>query len=192
MMKEKKKPFRKFTNIIKSIPLTDKFLLLFLFILLLQSCFHLFCYEKLPADDETIDVMMRSCMATIFGYFISAGFGHHTKNDGTQNVSAITSKTITTDNQDTTTAKKIGFVAEETEPTLPPQPEESTPPNPFTTKKQQALIVAVFGFLALVVVCVFRMFYVTETYAIPILSQLQDFVVGSIGFLVGYQKYDLK
>lgn len=192
MMKRKKNMFRKWIKFVKSIPLTDKVLLLFFCILLLQSCLHLFWYEKLPANDETIDAMMRSCMATIFGYFISAGFGHHTKNDGTQHVSAVTTKTITKENQDVTTAKKIGFVVRETEPTLQQQAEEDTSINHSTIDKQQALIVAIFGFLALIVVCVFRMFYVTDNYAIPILSQLQDFIVGSIGFLVGYQKYDVK
>ncbi len=192
MMKKKETIFWKIANLMHSIALTDKFLLLFLVLLLVQSCVHLFCYEKLPVHDETIDVMMRSCIATIFGYFMSAGFGHGAKNDDMQNVSAIADRSVTAENTNSTTAKQIGFVADQTQPIPPKQTEQSTHNPSVPRNKQQALIVAVVGFVALVVVFVFRMFYVTENYAIPVISQLQDFIVGSIGFLVGYQKNDMK
>ncbi len=191
-MKKKKTMHGKLSHLVRSIPLTDKFLLLFLLLLLIQSCVYLFCYEKLPPHDDTIDVMMRSCMATIFGYFMSAGFGQQTKSDEIQQISAIAESTVTAEHTDTPTAKQIGFVADQTQPTPPKQPKQSIYTPLVARNKQQALIVAVLGFVALVVVFLFRMFFVTQQYAIPVISQLQDFVVGSIGFLVGYQKNDMK
>lgn len=192
MMKKKKTMFGRLSHLVRSIPLTDKFLLLFLVLLLVQSCMHLFCYDKLPAHDESIDVMMRSCMATIFGYFMSAGFGNKTKNDDTQRVSAIADSTVTAEHTDTPTAKQIGFVPDQTQPTLPKQTEQNTDVVSVPRNKQQALIVSVVGFVALVVLFVFRMFFVTQQHTVPVISQLQDFIVGSIGFLVGYQKNDVK
>ncbi len=109
-MKKKAHFFTRLGYFIQNIPTTDKFLLLFLFVLLLQSCLYLFCYDKLPPNDEATDAMIRSSAATIFGYFISTSFCSHTKNDDMQNTSAVTTKNIHSQNQDTTSSKKLAFL----------------------------------------------------------------------------------
>ena len=109
-----------------------------------------------------------------------------------QNTSAVTTKNIHSQNQDTTSFKKMGFLTENTDPTLPPQAEQSNTTEKSNCLHQQVVIVAICGFSALVIIFVFRTFFITENHTIPILSQLQDFVMGSIGFLVGYNKYHVK
>ena len=192
IMKKKVHFFKRLGYFIQNIPTTDKFLLLFLFVLLLQSCLYLFCYDKLPPNDEATDAMIRSSAATIFGYFISTSFCSHTKNDDMQNTSAVTTKNIHSQNQDTTSSKKIGFLTENTDPALPPQAEQTNTTEKSNCLHQQVVIVAICGFSALVIICVFRNFFMIESHIIPILSQLQDFVVASIGFLVGYTKHHVK
>ena len=86
--------------------------------------------------------------------------------------------------------KKIGFLTENTDPTLQPQAEQTntTEIQLFAPTSHNCFHFAVSAF----VIVVFRTFFITENHTIPILSQLQDFVMGSIGFLVGYNKYHVK
>lgn len=166
--------------------LTDRFLLVFLLLLLLQSTHHIFFYEQLPAGYEALDTMIRSSAATIFGYFISGAFGGDTK---VQKTDAQTSFNIEDANL-------------QTRETNPQPPSNLTTTTSDITKntplsqaqrcriRQQILIVAGIGLFSILILFHARICGPSHQHAIAALSQFQDFLVGSIGFLVGHARYD--
>ncbi|MFQ9800604.1 MAG: hypothetical protein ACLR23_18665 [Clostridia bacterium] len=69
-----KKLWLKFKLSFKMIRLVDKFLMLFMLILLVYSAFNLFAHEEYTQDTNAIDVIVRTSAAAIFGYFLSSNF----------------------------------------------------------------------------------------------------------------------
>lgn len=67
------KKVKKMITYIHMLRLTDKILFLYLLILLLQMT-HTIFQESTSQVYSSIDTMMRTTAATIFGYFISASF----------------------------------------------------------------------------------------------------------------------
>ena len=64
----------KVKKIIKNICIVDWFLMLFMLILFFYMIFHLFTGIEASQEIHTIDVIVRTSMAAIFGYFISSNF----------------------------------------------------------------------------------------------------------------------
>lgn len=65
------------------IHLVDRCLILIMAVLLLQTGYSLF-FSKDGADASSIDVVVRTASATIFGYFLSANFINRGKSGGSQ------------------------------------------------------------------------------------------------------------
>lgn len=143
--------------------LSDRCLCLFLLFLLLQSAWHIFLPPDLTKEFDAMDAMIRSSAATIFGYFISNAFGNMPEKS--ENEIPLESR------------EKIS--------------EEAPLPSGTNCRiRQQILIVAGVGFFSLVILTFVRMYTSPSQDAIASLSQFQDFLVGSIGFLVGHAKYE--
>lgn len=66
--------FAKSNYLCKKISLADKFLLIILAILFIQTSYHLFFHELSGYDNSSVDVIIRTTTAAIFGYFIGGGF----------------------------------------------------------------------------------------------------------------------
>lgn len=148
--------------------LSDRCLCVFLLFLLLQSAWHIFLPPDLTKEFDAMDAMIRSSAATIFGYFISNAFGSIPKKN--ENEIPLESR------------EKIS-----TESSLE---EEPLPLGINCRIRQQILIVAGVGFFSLIILTFVRMYTSPSQDAIASLSQFQDFLVGSIGFLVGHAKYE--
>lgn len=54
--------------------IVDRFLLLFLFLLFVYMSVHIFSGEAISQEGNTIDIIARTSMAAILGYFISSNF----------------------------------------------------------------------------------------------------------------------
>ncbi len=66
--------FVKLNSILRKIRLVDKFLILIMTILLMQSAYALFFQETTSENANSIDTIVRTSAAAIFGYFISSNF----------------------------------------------------------------------------------------------------------------------
>lgn len=170
-MKCKKKTFSLY---IRHMRLTDKFLCIYLFLLLLQMTHTLFQSSTSQIYDS-IDVMMRTTAATIFGYFISATFEKTNQKD--ENISQENKESTS----DISVSERNDSVAQD---------------SPFDADgrncriHQQILIVAGIGILSFVILVLIRNFGIILSDSPASISQMQDFIVGSIGFLIGHAKYE--
>lgn len=159
----------------KRVPLKDKFLLIFMVLLLAQSALNLFVKDLAISETSPLDIVIRTTSATIFGYFIGIGFLRET--------SFHTPKAV-----------------EDFEAENPPQssipipvqhallPEETVPPHGVEKRfRQQIIIVASIGIVSLSMLLLASNLGRTQTMeSTATLSQLRDFVSGSVGFLVGH------
>ena len=148
--------------------LSDRCLCLFLLFLLLQSAWLIFLPPDLTKEFDAMDAMIRSSAATIFGYFISNAFGSMPEKS----------------------ENEIPLESREKIPAESPSEEAPLPSGTNCRIRQQILIVAGVGFFSLVILTFVRMCTSPSQDAIASLSQFQDFLVGSIGFLVGHAKYE--
>ena len=148
--------------------LSDRCLCLFLLFLLLQSAWHIFLPPDLTKEFDAMDAMIRSSAATIFGYFISNAFGSMPEKSETE---------IPLESREKIPAESLAA--------------ETPLPSGINCRiRQQILIVAGVGFFSLIILTFVRMCSSPSQDAIASLSQFQDFLVGSIGFLVGHAKYE--
>lgn len=170
------KKAKKMMAYIRLMRLTDKFLFFYLLILLLQMA-HTVFQESSSQVYASVDTMMRTTAATIFGYFISASFEKEetppiSGNNGESESETIEKELISSENQG-------------------PFDPESKELCPLECRiHQQTMIVAGIGVLSLTILIILRNFAVPLPQGPTPVSLMQDFIVGSIGFLIGHAKYD--
>lgn len=167
----------------RRIPLADKLLLAFMAVLLVQSGHNLFANELGRGDSTELDVVVRTTAAAVFGYFISSGVQRQGEN------SASPART------------KIGFtIGEEPQPSARMEAAEAStgteevplPPYEGETERerdrlnQQMWIVGLIGLTALGFLIMARNCGQSSPEALAALSQLRDFVSGSVGFLIAH------
>lgn len=140
----------------------DKCLLVFMTILMFQSAHNLFASEIAMQGGNVLDVVIRTTAAAIFGYFISANF----QNGGED------------------TAEEI--------------PLPTTPPICDSTEKYecrnrlQILVVTCVGIFSLILLIIARNCIEVSQTSASTISQLRDFVSGSVGFLIGHSTHKKK
>lgn len=170
----------------RALHLIDQLLLIFMIILLGQAAHNLFFHELAMQNSDTLDTVIRTTAASIFGYFISNGFL------GASTPSTASSQTAIAfaadqNNSDKPTAR-IGFSAEG-EAGSTPQSETSIASSNGTSPqrlRQQIVIVALIGICSLLMLVAARNCTQACPEAVATLSQLRDFVSGSVGFLIGH------
>ncbi len=175
---------KRFFTFWRRVCFVDKFLLLTLLILLAEISCTLFFSLPSGKEANTIDVMVRTSAAAIFGYFVSANFD---KGKKVQNSTAAAPKELSPSPPSSTTVKgQLGFSAESSSK----KPEKGFASG--STKKtgcsrracKQEIIVAVIGAAALGILLVFRNFGMEHDSAAGTVAQLRDFVSGCVGFLI--------
>lgn len=175
--------------------LVDRCLLLFMLVLLIQSAFSLFDATNSAGEIHTIDVIVRTSISGIFGYFLSANFIRHEssgKHTGTK-----TEKAAAIDNSGNAAIKNsIGFTPPASSPELASGSADFTAiPNPEpgadTTGKLQIIVATSIGLFCLVMLIVVRdlcslqiLDPSSSTFAATV-SQFRDLVSGCVGFLIG-------
>ncbi|MEG2106742.1 MAG: hypothetical protein RRY79_08165 [Clostridia bacterium] len=172
----------------KSLHLTDKCLLVFMLILMAQSAHNLFSHELAMQLSSPLDVVIRTTAAAIFGYFISANFQNGGRGDvGAGDAEAAPVRRISALDGGGTSAK-IGFSA-------PSESAEAGRGDARVTPEEtrgclQILVVAATGLTALVLLIIAHDFFKESAAATATISQLRDFVSGSVGFLIGHSTHE--
>lgn len=169
------------------IKLVDRCLILLMALLMLQSAYNLFVNERHSQDTTTIDVMVRTTSAAIFGYFMSANFIHLPRQPGDQGgIGGAEPREQSASSAGGAVMRgKIGFAGEAETAACPvcPPPDEET--ERARREDQQTIIVTIVGVTAFCILAAVRNFADITPAMLGTISQLRDFVSGCVGFLLG-------
>lgn len=154
----------------RSLYLVDRLLLVFMTILLIQSAHSLFSCEQAMQNSATLNAVIRTAAASIFGYFISAGFqGRSNQDDSVENTAIGVSTETETDGE-----ARVKVTVDRSEGLINQR------------LRQQIIIVALIGIFSLLILVAACNNTTTAPDAVAALSQLRDLVSGSIGFLIAH------
>lgn len=180
------------------IHLVDKFLIVFMIILLLQSSYTLFIFEPTTAEINSIDTIIRTSIAAIFGYFLSTNFIRHASTKTDKPIS-VKGKEIISENSPRGIKNQIGFAIPESEEAddllvgstdILDLPEEDTPEYTIASRLQ-VIVAAGIGLFCLLVLIIIRNLIGAGASIAPssssafTVAQFRDIVSGCIGFLIG-------
>lgn len=185
----------------KRIALIDKCLIIFMTILMIQSIYNLFANESISQETNTIDVVIRTTSAAIFGYFLSANFIKKSTDNNINSVPPEPLKKIKqielsdqpAEHQNIINSKtNIGFTANATDTHITPNTvtdddyisnDDYNDMNEIS--HQQIIIATIIGITSLCVLLAARNFITVTPNMSGTISQLRDFVSGCVGFLLG-------
>ena len=159
------------------ISLPDRLLIIFLAVLFLQSAVGMF-----TGGGSTIDVIVRTSLASIFGYFLSGGFGDSSaavdtgarqtdelrSSDSEQPTARIGFQT----GQESARAIEMGNITSDAKAAV------------RGCTAAQEIIVASVGLVSLALLVLMRLIPQTPDGAEALASQLRDFVSASVGYLI--------
>lgn len=177
------------------IKLVDRCLIIFMLLLMAQSTYNLFTNEVDSQETNTIDIVVRTTSAAIFGYFLSANFIKRESQSSSGTISAGAPPSVLppppagTAPESPAAANQIGFSAAPggiqelsagtARSNVPALVEESE------TSHQQVIIATLIGVFALMILIVARNFCQISPAMFGTISQMRDFVSGCVGFLLG-------
>ena len=187
--------WKKVTAAVRSVSIVDRFLILFMVILFFYTTIHPFLWVDPPGATNTIDVIVRTSMASIFGYFLSSPF---IQMRGSTRTSAPTPPAVSIQQEQDPSPQAqgaargaIGFrgpVSSGEEVAGGSALGEMETPPTASGGRLQVAVVGMVGLVSLVVLLVIRQFQDATPELSAIVSQLRDFVSASIGFLVSCGK----
>lgn len=188
------KMFNDVKRAIKSICIVDRLLIIFMIILFFYMILHLFIGINNTQDTNAIDIIVRTSMASIFGYFISSNFAKTARvpvSQITANSKIDLSPTDTGKYATSHTTNQIGFQSDE--PSLNETiGEASSSESAITAQKScnktQIIIVSSIGLISLLTLLLIKLLKNDTPEFTAIISQLRDFVSVCIGFLVSCGK----
>ncbi|WP_053985605.1 hypothetical protein [Niameybacter massiliensis] len=159
---------KKIRKFIGDISLRDKCVMLFMIILIIDSAYSLFTPIG-GKHSAAIDIVVRTTMASIFGYLLGSNF---------------MIKKPTTKKQRSKKQAKIECICKE----LEEENENEDEPIKEETNNIQVIIATVIGISSLLVLIIARDLVQLPDDALATISQFRSFVSGSIGFLIGIPK----
>lgn len=162
----KKKKIFAFCN---AISLRDKCLVIFMFAFILQSASSLF-YRSLGLYAGNVDVVVRTTMAAIFGYFISSNF---------------MSKEYVEKKKDTEPKLKVKCECKVEEELAQESEAEQNQDSQNQDNRIQIMIITAIGLISLFILIFAREGVDMPQDALATLSQFRNFVSGCVGFLIG-------
>lgn len=163
----------------KRLQIKDRFLLIFMILLLMQSALNLFVKDLAISETSPLDIVIRTTSATIFGYFIGIGFLRGTSIPHTKTADESHDWEILQTSNPSSPSKESSLRLE--------QEHEKVAHIQEKRFVQQITIVATIGIVSLVMLLLASNHGGKATMEnTATLSQLRDFVSGSVGFLVGH------
>ncbi len=160
-------------------------LVIFLGLLLIQSAIGLF--YTMPNDADSIDIVFRTAISSIFGYLMSSIGQKSTKKEED---TTSTPRTIGFSGEASTTSKLTladSKSASQDSTQAPSSPQSKSRFSPENLQLQ-TIIIASLGFFCMVVL-IFLRYYEGEITAtsgvIATVAQFRDIISGSIGALIG-------
>lgn len=183
----------KLSKAFKRISLVDRFLMLIMIILFIQSAYALFAHEAVSQDASTIDTIIRTSAAAIFGYFLSSNFmklhaspaPQNTQNEAMQ-VSASAAEAAA----EGEVKCQIGFTAGSASNIEVGKAAIDEPPADASVHcdKIQVIVISVIGIFSLILLLILRNFAQITPQSAATVSQLRDFISSCVGFLVSCGK----
>lgn len=184
-------------SILKRIHPVDKCLFVFMIVLLIQSLCSIFFEADVNQSIGSIDVVVRTSAAAIFGYFLSANFIHHVTGSG--RVSSTSTTHILKVGTNQPESNNNSTVQEKTVSNEDSKPlSDSSATDPKTNQEVpevnylQVFIAAGIGLFCLITLLILRnliQFNIISAESDSILAtitQFRDFISGCVGFLIGY------
>ena len=187
-MKKKALQCKKFFS---SICLVDRFLILFMLLLFAYMIFHLLSGARVSNDHNSINIIVRTSSASIFGYFVSGSSGKSAISAQATGRQAPTSPRTTDPASPETfpqqqgqigfqvsnegTAEITGGVAVANDNASNTQP---------CCSRVQIYIVSTICLISFLVLMIARNNSETTSELTATISQLRDFIAGCIGFLI--------
>lgn len=187
--------WKRIFSALAKIHIVDKFLIVFMMILLFQSAYNLFMNQTVTGESNSIDVIIRTSTAAIFGYFLSTNFIRHAfsgsagnTGNGVQILPSVSGNGI---------QNGIGFTAPITDSDTDTMDignasyDENPNPNESTSSRLQIIAASLVGLFCLLVLLLLRNVAVlnadmtASASAIATVTQFRDIVSGCIGFLIG-------
>ncbi|MGL6174571.1 MAG: hypothetical protein ACRC1P_08185 [Cellulosilyticaceae bacterium] len=163
-----KKMFRKHW---KRISIKDKALIIIMALLMWQSAYVLFSGDGANPNSKSIDVVVRTTSAAVFGYFLSANFLNRNAEKEEESKDGVIEETTCV----CQTVKKI-------EKNKVDEVEDEQYKTYFIT---QIIIAATIGIVSLIILSIARDIPGIPIESISALAQFRDFVSGCVGFLIG-------
>ncbi|MEG0108059.1 MAG: hypothetical protein RR275_00535 [Lachnospiraceae bacterium] len=155
---------------LRKIKIADKFLIIIMLILMLQSMYGIFFHNHFNEITTSIDVVVRTTIAGIFGYFISVNF---IKNEAVEEPREYKESQESQESQNMNAQNLTG---------------KERIPRSFlcsSAYKAQILIVGSICILSLLILLTARNFSNLDHTTMPIIIQLRDLISGSVGFFIG-------
>lgn len=170
----------------KTLHLADKCLLIIMAILMIQTAHNLFFREIAMQESNVIDAVIRTTTAAIFGYFISVNFHIGSKSTlGNNSINISTEEIESSLDSNIYPKAKIGFTADLVDQELNIGKTRGFEKSKLEGDNQvQIIIVATIGITSLILFLIARNYTVVNVTSIATLSQLRDFISGSVGFLI--------
>ena len=166
----------------------NKFLMIIMLILIMQLAYSVFFSKINTQDTSSIDTIIRTSAATIFGYFLSGNFAG--KGANTNSVTPAEGTELTAGSGESDLKNKIGFDSDGggTQSSLQSGEIKIYENSGGRCGKLQVTVVSVICILSLLILILLRNYgFIGEDAAVTV-SQLRDFVSACVGFLVGCDK----
>lgn len=165
----------------------DWCLLLFMAVLMIQTAVGLFLPGEGGEQSDSIDIVVRTSSAAVFGYILSANFNRCASASTSKTAGGQTNEVQTAATQEGPVAQ-IGFQApaeesggglERTGPGVLQEETTQTPEN-----RLQIVTATVIGLFCLLTLLLLRWLGIPERGSAAVV-QFRDFVSGCVGFLIG-------
>ena len=181
----------KLSKAFKRISLVDRFLMLMMFILFIQSAYALFAHEAVSQDASTIDTIIRTSAAAIFGYFLSSNFMKLHASPAPQNTqNEAVHSPLPAETTEGGVKCQIGFTAGGASNIEVGKAAIDEPPADASVHcdKIQVIVISVIGIFSLILLLILRNFAQITPQSAATVSQLRDFISSCVGFLVSCGK----
>lgn len=172
----------------KQIPINDKALIIIMIILLIQSIYNLFNPEPIGTNAMSINIITRTSIASIFGYFLSENF---LKNEiiksKNSNVIVSLNKNKVNSNNSEDSSNNNYLINENHSINSNADLKEY-----ICNKTLQIIIALIVCVIALLSLIIGNCFNLIPSSASPTVIQFRDLISGCIGFLLGHSSNSRK
>ena len=175
--------------------LADGVLVLFMLILLSYMAVHLFIGAESVSQNNTIDVVIRTSAAGIFGYFLSRNFGRRSEDETAKKTDGVYRNTISggsTGQIGFRIRSEIGTAGDEqiTDHFAAMQAGKISESMLRSERRDgiQIIVISAVGLGSLIILLFAKQFYSASGEYTAIVSQFRDFFSASVGFLISYRR----
>lgn len=181
----------------KEIAISDKALIIIISILLVQCVYNLFTPEPVSSNEITICVIVRTTVASIFGYFLSENFLNHNRS---QQKNSRTEITVTSDDNinikdDLKTSNNNNNnnnVTSKFKTKNKSSTDQTESKYYICNRTLQVIIALSVCIITLGSLLIAHDFHLISEDANPTIIQFRDLIASCIGFLLGSSKNTTK